>query len=411
MAAFFINFGGIMFKKERVDPIRLIWLFAGSLIINTGISFIWPLTTIYIHDYLNKSLTMAGIILFINSAFTMLGNALGGWLFDRWHPYQTVLIGVTTGSISTLLLVLFHGWPAYPILLVTLGLGNGIVVTGLNSIATLIKSRNPSYVFNVLYFTQNLGLVFGSLMVGFILPYGITYIFLLAFIMFLFLNIVVFLEYRGLNQAHAEKHSSAVADDYQQKIPNGAIHAIIAILGCVFAAWIAYEQWNSNISSYMLSLHMSVRSYSLLWTLNAVLIVTLQPFLTHFDDWLTQHLHGRLYLGFSLFGLAFLLLIGTNHYAVFATSMATLTLGEILAFPAVSTFVNDRASAKDKGKFQGIVQSVTSAGRAFGPLIGALIIDHSSYLVLFIFCTVIVLISIISFASVNLISRKTKKVD
>ncbi|CCI82462.1 MDR family MFS transporter [Lactobacillus hominis] len=399
-----------MLTKHSQDPIRLIWLFAGSLIINTGISFIWPLTTIYIHNYLHETLTIAGIVLFINSAFTMVGNATGGWLFDRWHPYQTILTGVSIATASTLLLVFFHGWPAYPILLVTLGLGNGMVVTGLNSIATLIKSKNASYVFNVLYFTQNLGLVFGSLMVGFILPYGITYIFLLAFIMFAFFNIVVLFEYRGLNKAHEGKRQKSFNSEDTHKPLQGSTQAIAAILFCVFAAWIAYEQWNSNISSYMLSLHMSVRSYSLLWTLNAILIVTLQPFLTHFDDWLTEHLHGRLYIGFSLFGLAFLVLIGAKHYALFALSMATLTIGEILSFPAVSTFVNDRASDKDKGKYQGIVQSITSAGRAFGPLIGALIIDHSSYLILFIFCSSIVIFSVVCFAFINKIN-KSKKVD
>lgn len=206
-----------MLKKHVLDPIKLIWLFAGSLIINTGVSFIWPLTTIYIHNYLHETLTVAGIVLFINSTFTMVGNAVGGLLFDKWHPYQTLLTGVSISTLSTFLLVLFHGWPAYPILLITLGLGNGIVVTGLNSIATLIKSRNASYVFNVLYFTQNLGLVFGSLMVGFILPFGITYIFLLAFIMFAFLSIVIFFEYRGLNQAHASTNKKATTAAHQEK--------------------------------------------------------------------------------------------------------------------------------------------------------------------------------------------------
>ena len=83
--------------------------------------------------------------------------------------------------------------------------------------------------------------------------------------------------------------------------------------------------------------------------------------------------------------------------------MAVLTCGEILAFPAVSTFVNDRASNKDKGKYQGIVQSVTSAGRALGPLIGALVIDNFSYLTLFVVCTVLVLIYL---QSLMLITRK-----
>ena len=92
-----------MLRKHAIDPIKLIWLFAGSLIINTGVSFIWPLTTIYIHNYLHETLTVAGIVLFINSAFTMIGNALGGFLFDKWHPYQTLLTGVTISTISPFL--------------------------------------------------------------------------------------------------------------------------------------------------------------------------------------------------------------------------------------------------------------------------------------------------------------------
>lgn len=395
-----------MAAKEKVDPIRLIWLFAGSLIINTGISFIWPLTTIYIHNYLHETLTIAGIVLFINSAFTMLGNAVGGWLFDHWHPYQTIFLGVSIATISTLALVIFHGWPAYPILLVTLGIGNGIVVTGLNSTATLMKSRSTSFIFNALYFTQNLGLVFGSLMVGFILPLGITYIFLLAFLMFFIFNIVVAIEYRNLNQAHHFSTSQKIASSSTPKLSHATIYTVSALLICVFVSWIAYEQWNSNISSYMLSLHMSVKDYSLLWTLNAILIVFIQPLLTYFDSWLSLHLHGRLYFGFSLFGLAFLILIGANHYLIFAISMALLTIGEIFAFPAVSTFVNNRAPSTEKGKYQGIVQAVTSAGRAFGPLIGALIIDYSSFQILFIFCTAIILISVICFALTNKFTEK-----
>ena len=151
---------------------------------------------------------------------------------------------------------------------------------------------------------------------------------------------------------------------------------------------------------------MSVKDYSLLWTLNAILIVFIQPLLTYFDSWLSSHLHGRLYFGFSLFGLAFLILIGASHYIIFAISMALLTIGEIFAFPAVSTFVNNRAPSTEKGKYQGIVQAVTSAGRAFGPLIGALIIDYSSFKILFIFCTSIILISVIGFALTNKFTEK-----
>lgn len=387
--------------EKRIDPVKLQYLLLGSLIANTGISFIWPLTTIYLTTYLHESLTMAGIVLFLNSAFTLLGNLLGGFLFDRWHPYQTIASGVFIAAASSLALIFWHGWPFYAIFLLTLGIGNGILVTSLNSIATFMKSHNPSYIFNCLYFTQNLGLVFGSLIVGFVLPFGITYLFILAFLMFTSFEVIVITKYHGLNLVHGHNNQTKLNKVAKNHMNKAQFYQILAILNCVLCVWIAYEQWNSNISTYMLSINLSVQSYSLLWTLNALLIVIFQPFLTHFDDFLTEHLKGRLYLGFTLFAGAFLLLLFARSWTIFAISMALLTTGEVLCLPAVSIYVNDRADDSEKGYYQGIVQSVTSAGRAFGPLIGALIIDNSSYLILFIFCTFIVIISIIIFMLSN----------
>ncbi|WP_125604756.1 MDR family MFS transporter [Lapidilactobacillus bayanensis] len=388
----------------RRDPIKLKWLFLGSLITNTGISFIWPLTTIYMHEYLHETLTIAGIVLLINSVFTIIGNYLGGWLFDNWKPYPTILIGIFTATVSAGLLIFWHGWPIYAVLLVLLGLGNGVVATCINSIATLIRSKQPSYVFNVLYFTSNLGLVFGSLIVGYILPLGIEYIFAIAFSMFVAFFMMAAITFHNLDAAKQNiSKSKVIADDHQKtrdKLP------ILLLLLTLFVAWIAYEQWQSNISAYMLHLGMDVKLYSHLWTINAVLIVLLQPLLTHFDDYLLQHLRGRLYTGFAFFCSSFLILIFAHQFSWFVLGMAVLTIGEIIAFPAVSTFVNERASFKEKGRYQGMVTIAASAGRAIGPLIGALIIESFSYPILFIFCAVLIAVFALIFASSD--SKKVK---
>lgn len=393
-----------MVLKKRKDPIKLIYLLLGSLVANTGTSFIWPLTTIYVNKYLHESLTVAGMVLFLNLAFAFVGNSVGGWLFDKWHPYQTIAIGVLITAISSGCLIFWHGWPSYAIFLITLGLGNGIVVTSLNSAATMIRSKNPSYVFNLLYFTQNLGLVFGSLIVGFILPLGITLLFILALIMFTIFEILVLTQYRGLNAAVREVRHKTIAHHERIRLSKSNRWQIITLLSTVLCIWIAYQQWASNISTYMLGLHLSVQSYSILWTLNAIIIVIFQPLLTYFDDFLTEHLHTRLYVGFSLFILSFVILLFARQWLGFASSMTVLTLGEILSLPAVSTFVNDRAPESEKGRYQGLVQAVVSAGRALGPLVGALIIDNSSYFFLFIVCGIIITLPAISFAVANMYS-------
>lgn len=41
---------------------RALWLLIIGMAVNvTGSSFLWPLNTIYIHDHLGKSLSMAGL--------------------------------------------------------------------------------------------------------------------------------------------------------------------------------------------------------------------------------------------------------------------------------------------------------------------------------------------------------------
>ncbi|WP_164507534.1 MDR family MFS transporter [Lacticaseibacillus songhuajiangensis] len=388
-----------MMMRANVPQLKLRWLFLGYLITNTGASFIWPLTTIYMHEYLGESLTTAGVVLFFNSLFMVIGSAVGGKLFDTWREDVTILLGIALTTGATGLLVFLHGWPAFPILLVISGFGSGMVVTAINGFATRITTRRASFIFNVMYFISNLGLVFGTLGVGFLLPLGISYVFATAFFMYLLFLIIAWFEYRGKNRPHKARAAQA-KERIHLKLP------VITVLLTLVLVWVFYEQWQSNISAFMLSRGLKIRDYSFLWTVNAILIVTFQPLLTAFDEWLTKHLRGRLYFGFALLASSFLILLVAKQYYFFIIAMAVLTLGEIIALPAVSTFVDQFAPESQKGRYQGMVQSCASAGRAIGPLIGALLIDSFSYHWLFIAATVVILMSTAAFAFSNLLARK-----
>lgn len=68
-----------MAKRE----LKLSWLLCGNFIVSVGSSLLWPLTTIYMHNYLGQSLTTAGIVLFINSLALIAGSYLGGRMYDK----------------------------------------------------------------------------------------------------------------------------------------------------------------------------------------------------------------------------------------------------------------------------------------------------------------------------------------
>lgn len=93
--------------------IRLRWLLTGALLSSIGMSFIWPLTSIYLHNRLHISLTVIGVVLLLNSLGSVIGSIVGGRLYDQSDPFRLTLFGVGLTGIVLIGLTIWHGWPAY----------------------------------------------------------------------------------------------------------------------------------------------------------------------------------------------------------------------------------------------------------------------------------------------------------
>lgn len=256
------------------QEIRLRWLLLGALFSSIGMSFIWPLTTIYMHNRLGTSLTEVGIILLFYSLANVVGSVLGGRLFDRLNPYYLTIGGVSVSLLTLGSLIFNHGWPAFPISLIFLGLASGWTLTMVNSLGTTIHSRDGRYIFNMLYFAQNLGVVLGTAMVGYVYNTSVTLLFGIATSLFVLFLAVAILCYH----APAVMQRQVVKQENQHvhiALPNRRIMAGFFI--SLVIIWIMYEQWVSNLSVYMTGMGIPMKDYSLLWTLNAGLIVVSRP--------------------------------------------------------------------------------------------------------------------------------------
>lgn len=368
-----------MAKKE----LKLSWLLCGSFIVSVGSSLLWPLTTIYMHDYLGQSLTTAGIVLFINSLALIAGSYLGGRMYDkdRKNARRWLLGAIFLSTSAVFLLIFFNDWPTFAVLLFLDNFGGGIAITIGNSLATGIKEKSSRQVFNMLYFMQNVGVVIGTLLVGVLVEISIEWIFISNFILFAFYWFVV---YRYYYVPKAALVKEQVAKKGQDKTPLSYVWVIGAILILFFAIETGYSQWQSNLSIYMESLGISVKSYGFLWTINGFVIVCGQPILNKLlDDILKIKLIYKLYLGSALFVLGFFTLLFATDYPHFILTMVIVTLGEILTFPTIPAVVDNLSTLSEKGKYQGAVSVFAALGRAIGPLAGGLIVDNSSYNMLF----------------------------
>ena len=86
--------------------------------------------------------------------------------------------------------------------------------------------------------------------------------------------------------------------------------------------------------------------------------------------------------------------------------MILLTIGEATAIPTIPALVNNLAPLGTKGRYQGLVNSWSSAGRAIGPLIGGIIIEKQSYTFLFEIATLALAIVVILVVISWLLNRK-----
>ncbi|BAQ56572.1 multidrug resistance protein [Lactobacillus acetotolerans] len=380
----------------KTDEIKLRWLILGELAAWIGSSFVWPLTSVYLNKQLHISLSMIGVVLFFNCAGNILGSMIAGRLYDRCNPYPLILWGLGLGAVVLFIMAAFHGWPEYWIWLTITGFLSGWDGTLINSIATSLKKYPSRYVFNVFYFSQNLGVVTGTLIVGYLYDYSIVLLFIIAGALFVIAFINAAINYRPIINFSKERSNKEKSGEKQkaQPMPKRNFMMTITFLTTLAVTWLMYMNWESNLSVYMVSLGIPFHLYSLLWTLNAGVIVIVQGILTRFPH-IFKNLFHQIVFGIIMFSLSFVTLIFAKDFPHFALSMFILTLGESTAFPAIPAYVNELSPITSKGKYQGAIMVASGIGRALGPLFGGMIIDHAGYIPFFTVAAVIIFLMVL----------------
>jgi MFS family permease len=80
---------------------------------------------------------------------------------------------------------------------------------------------------------------------------------------------------------------------------------------------------------------------------------------------------------------------------MFMAAMVILTIGEMFVWPAIPTIANNLATQDKIGFYQGIVNSASTCGRMFGPLVGGAIVDYFNIHVLFMFIFAMLVVAMI----------------
>ncbi|EIT85525.1 putative efflux transporter [Fictibacillus macauensis ZFHKF-1] len=375
---------------------KSLWILVIAMALNvTGTSFLWPINTIYIHEYLGKSMTVAGIVLLFNSGAGVLGNLVGGSLFDKFGGYKTIVAGASINLACLLLLVLYHDFTIYSVLLAIIGFGSGVTFPAMYALAGTLWKEGGRKAFNSIYVAQNVGVALGAAGGGFAASYSFQWSFIGNAILsgvFLLLAIFGFRSFAMKNDSVSAQRATEVSKKMKK---NTVFIALLILCGGYLLAWMSYVQWQSTIAVYTQEAGVSKRLYSLLWTVNGALIVLLQPVLAFIvKKWITS-VKKQILTGYVIFMISFWLAGYVHEFPGFLAAMIILTLGEMFVWPAVPSIANDLAPKGKTGFYQGVVNSTATAGRMIGPLFGGMIADIWGMNIVFIVLIGLFVISIV----------------
>jgi MFS family permease len=358
---------------------QMLWLLAfGSFLNLAGLSFFWPLNNVYIHNQLGRPLTVAGLVLFFHSAGAALGQLSGGWLYDRIGARPVMLTGLFGSTLLTGLLGFYESWPLYVAVMIGFGFAASLSFPAINALVARAWPGQGRRAFNFIYVANNLGVAVGTALGGLIADRSFALAFLSAsgiFLLFALFVLVIVREERFAAMGAPAPERAAAAAEAEPPIawaPLGAL--FVAFLTC----WLIYVQWQGAVSVHMVANGYDLGAYSVLWTLNGLLIFAGQPLLSQVVRRI-RHSAAQMALGTALYAGAFGILLLSNAYSVYILSMVVLTFGEMLVWPAIPAAVAKLSPPSKRGTLQGLILAGSTGGRMVGPLLGGVLYDNAGF--------------------------------
>ena len=295
-----------VFKRNDV-PRAVIILIIGGFIQSIGNSLMWPLNSLFMHNVLGRTLTEAGSLLALQSAASLFGQFISGFLADRFGARKVMLFGLVGAVLAVGSIGLFPIWKVYAPGFVLFGLAQAFIAVPLNALLHIVWPEGGRRGFNLLYVSNNAGVAIGTAIGGVVAQVSFRLTFslnALAFVLYLLIVLIGIKDPSHKTPKHSVSRKQAVGSLHQDR----GFKVLLALGGGIFCVWGAYIQLVSILPVVMNTLGFSLLAYSVLWTLNGVFIVTLQPLISWVIRSWAHSFQRQFYLAVILMSIGFLII-------------------------------------------------------------------------------------------------------
>jgi MFS family permease len=336
---------------------------------------LWPLTTIYVHNILHRSYGEAGFVLFCQSLASVFGQFFGGSLFNKLGAKKLIVSSLILSGMAQLTLIVAKDWTPYIIMMTVNGFLNATTMPAVNAFIGFRWQNQRYRLFNAVYVCNNAGVAIGTTLAGLLaaISFNLTFLFdgltTIAFgvFFFIFLGKMDLSEDDGLSIGaglRGESNVLSLLRDYR-------LYLFLAI-GTMMIS-VTTSAWNSGIAPFLNDEGKSPAVYSFLWTMNGLVILFGQPFISLLNRFVTKSLYYRLVSSALFYTVGFGFMLAEHKtYSFLIIGMIVATFGEMLIAPTNPALIT-QTTGRSAPFYLGLVGGVGNLGRLAGPpLFGSL---------------------------------------
>lgn len=235
----------------------LIFMFLGCMFISQGILIL------YISKTYQLSLAQVGYLLFILAAVQAVVTYFNGYLLEKTNLKTQIFIGLF--SIFCGIAMMISGCFVFLLIsLISLGIGNGILISVPNYLILTIHGKNKLQKLNILNFFFSVGGILGPLILGQLLEINcpwqlaVSIAFVFIALLFLFNKSISFSRLKTEDSSIKQKENGEIKWHYSIYLIAMALFFYV-LSECIFSAWIvSYFKLVCNFSISQASLGLTI---------------------------------------------------------------------------------------------------------------------------------------------------------
>lgn len=359
---------------------RETWLLSLVMLINRAGTMAVPFMSLYVTVKLGRSLAEAGLVLTLFGAGSVCGALLGGFLTDRIGFRRVQIISAISGGLMFLMYGHVKHFPTLCVLTVLLSLvADALRPANHAAIASYSKPENLTRSYTLNRLAINLGWSLGGALGGLLAAVDYQLLFWVEG----GTNILAGLLIWGILPWSAQssrkfsmkiERPAGVLQPWQDHLfMRFIIFATLFTTAFFLVFRLVPVFWRSEW-------HINERGIGLLLGLNGLIIAFMEMVLVRRWEKKGNNLRFIIYGAFAC-GAAYLMLLlpAPSALGIALVFMLVITLGEMLAFPFISSFIMMRATEHNRGAYATANTLSWSVAQIIGPTGGGWIAGHFGF--------------------------------